>query len=37
MEKKEMRMENKKYMFVPITFEEACDWVRTGVEKGIEQ
>lgn len=24
-------MENKKYMFVPITFEEACDGVRTGV------
>ena len=31
MEKKEMRMENKKFMFVPITFEEACDVVRTGV------
>ena len=24
-------MENKKYMFVPITFEDACDGVRTGV------
>ena len=31
MEKEEMRMENKKFMFVPITFEEACDGVRTGV------
>lgn len=24
-------MENKKYMFVPITFEEACDEFRKGV------
>lgn len=24
-------MENKKYMFVPITFEEACDEVRKGM------
>ena len=35
MEKKEKRMENKKYMFVPITFEEACDGVRTGGHKAV--
>lgn len=35
MEKKEKRMENKKYMFVPITFEEACDELKAGRHRAV--
>ena len=35
MEKKEERMKNKKYMFVPITFEETCKELRAGRHKAV--
>ena len=35
MEKEEKMMENKKYMFAPITFEEVCKEIKAGRHKVV--